>query len=174
MCSLDTPRIAGNCGEIASIWERLSDFAPSKPPKKMSGSAERLRRSGASERLCSLKTPQIAWSAERLQRSGSVRVIVLSQNPRNCRDCGWRDCVDLGASERFCSLNPPPTCLECGEIATIWERLSDFAHQILPVTKIKCVTSTNKWKGEGKKEGRRREPPKGGGKGEHLRRSGSI
>ena len=43
-----TLEIAGIAdGEIASIWERLSDFAPST-------------------------LPQLVWSAERLQRSGSI------------------------------------------------------------------------------------------------------
>ena len=126
------PQNFRECGEIASIWSVGAIMLPQNPKN------------------C-LKCGEIATIWERTSDCA-----LSKPDPRNCRDCGWRDCVDLGASERFCSLNPPPTCLECGEIATIWEHLSDFAHQILPVTKIKCVTSTNKWK-------ERRKKKKGGG-----------
>ena len=101
--------------------ERLSEFAPSKPPKSL---------------------PEVR-----------------------------RDCVDLGASERFCSLKTPEIAGIRGEIASIWERLSDYAPSKppkFPGVRRDCVDL------ERRSDYAPSKPPELPGAAERLRRFGSV
>ena len=67
-----TLEIAGIAdGEIASIWERLSDYAPSKPPKFPGVRRDCVDLERRSDYAPS-KPPELPGAAERLRRFGSV------------------------------------------------------------------------------------------------------